>query len=433
MSTPSPRPFFRPRATHDLHCDGVSLPKLARRWGTPLYVYSADAILSRCLLFADAFAGQPHLLCYSVKANPALAILKLLAARGAGFDIVSGGELERVLAVDRAAAARVVFSGVGKTAPELDLALRAGIRIFNVESEAELELLAERSAKRGGRARFALRVNPDVFAATHPYISTGLSEHKFGVSVDEARRLYARVRGEKRLNRRLETSGISVHIGSQIRESEPFGAAAARVVSLVRELRSAGDRGLRSIDLGGGLGIEYEAGADWNPQARVREYAAALRGALAGLNDVELLLEPGRFLVAQAGALLTEVVYTKRNGSKRFVVVDAGMNDLLRPALYGAHHAIEPVVAPRRSAGSETVDVVGPVCESGDFLARDRALPPLKRGDLLAVLDTGAYGQSLASNYNTRPRPAEVLVEGKRSRLIRRRETVKDLLSVEKP
>ncbi len=433
VSTPSPRPFYRPRPKDDLFCDAVSLRRLARRWGTPLYVYSAEAILARYAMFADAFAGQPHLLCYSVKANPALAILKLLAAHGAGFDIVSGGELERVLRVDRAAAVRVVFSGVGKTAPELDLALRARIRIFNVESEGELELLAERAARRGVRARFALRVNPDVFAATHPYISTGLSEHKFGVSIDEARRLYARVRSEKRLNRRLQTAGISVHIGSQIRESGPFGAAAARVVSLVRELRAAGDVGLQSIDLGGGLGIEYEAEAEWNPESRVADYAAALRGALAGLGPVELLLEPGRFLVAQAGALLTEVVYTKRNGAKRFVVVDAGMNDLLRPSLYGAHHAMEPVGAPKPGAVSENVDVVGPVCESGDFLARDRALPPLRRGDLLAVLDAGAYGQSLASNYNTRPRPAEVLVEGKRSRLIRRRETVRELFRMEKP
>ncbi len=401
-------------------------------------MYSADAILARYAMFTAAFAGQPHLICYSVKANPSLAILKLLARQGAGFDIVSGGELERVLAVGgRSSASRVVFSGVGKTAPELDLALRAGIRIFNVESEGELELLAERAARRGVRARFALRVNPDVFAATHPYISTGLSEHKFGVSIDEARRLYARVRCEKPLKKRLQASGISVHIGSQIRDFEPFGAAAARVVSLVCELRAAGDAELRSVDLGGGLGIEYEAGADWNPESRVRDYAAALRRALAALDhgpgSIELLLEPGRFLVAQAGALMTEVVYTKRNGAKQFVVVDAGMNDLLRPSLYGAYHAIEPVKVPAAGAAMETVDVVGPVCESGDFLARDRALPPLHRGDLLLVLDAGAYGQSLASNYNTRPRPSEVLVEGKRSRLIRRRETIKELLRGEMP
>ena len=363
-------------------------------------------------------------LCYSVKANSALAILKLLARAGAGFDIVSGGELERVLAVDRRAGSRVVFSGVGKTAPELDLALRANIRVFNVESEEELELLAERAARRASTARFALRVNPDVFAETHPYISTGLSEHKFGVSIGDARALYAKARRIKR----LRAVGVSVHIGSQIRDPGPFGAAAERVASLVRELRADGEQTLASVDIGGGLGIEYEDAA-WDPEARVRAYAHAVRSALGGLG-IEILLEPGRFLVAQAGALLTEVVYTKRNGSKRFVITDAGMNDLIRPSLYGAHHAIEPVAAPRK--GAETVDVVGPVCESGDFLARDRELPPLRRGDLLAVLDAGAYGLSLSSNYNTRPRPAEALVEGKRARLIRKRESVKDLFAPER-
>ncbi len=425
MSSPFPRPFRRPRPADPLHCDGVSLPQLAKRYGTPLYVYSADAILDRLAMFADAFAGQPHLVCYSVKANSALALLKLLARTGAGFDIVSGGELERVLAVDRRAAARVVFSGVGKTAQELDLALRARIRVFNVESEGELELLAERAARRGRTAEFALRVNPDVFAETHPYISTGLSEHKFGVSIVDARALYAKARRMKR----LRAVGVSVHIGSQIRDAGPFGAATERVAALVRELRADGERNLRSVDIGGGLGIEYESG-DWSPHARVESYAGAVREALGGLG-IELLLEPGRFLVAQAGALLTEVVFTKRNGAKRFVITDAGMTELIRPSLYGAHHAIEPV-APPRTDPLETVDVVGPVCESGDFLARDRELPPLERGDLLAVLDAGAYGLSLSSNYNTRPRPAEVLVKGKRSRLIRRRETMRDLLAPER-
>ncbi len=398
---------------------------MAKRWGTPLYVYSAQAVLDRFAMFAEAFAGQPHLVCYSVKANSALAVLELLAGAGAGFDIVSGGELERVLTVDRRAASRVVFSGVGKTAAELDLALRAKIRVFNVESEEELELLAERAGRRGSVAPFALRVNPDVFAETHPYISTGLSEHKFGVSVADARALYNKARRTKR----LRAVGVSVHIGSQIRDAAPFGAAAARVAELVRELRAEGERALRSVDIGGGLGIDYETD-EWDPQARVRAYAETVRGALGDL-DVELLLEPGRFLVAQAGALLCEVVYTKRNGAKRFVITNAGMNDLIRPSLYGAHHAIEPV-GPRRAGTLETVDVVGPVCESGDFLARDRELSPVERGDLLAILDAGAYGLSLSSNYNTRGRPAEVLVEGKRARLIRKRETVKDLLRPER-
>ncbi len=421
----SPRPFHRPGPAAALHCDRVSLAALAHRHGTPLYVYSADAILDRLRLFRASFAARPHLVCYSVKANSALAILALFARAGAGFDIVSGGELERVLTVSRRAAKRVVFSGVGKTAPELDLALRAGIRVFNVESEGELELLAERAGRRGVIAPFALRVNPDVFAETHPYISTGLSEHKFGVPFAAARGLYARARGLKR----LRAVGVSVHIGSQIRDAAPFGAAAARVAGLVRELRSDGERNLHSVDIGGGLGVEYE-GADWDPRARVEAYAAAVLAAFGSL-DVELLLEPGRFLVAQAGALLSKVVYTKQNGAKRFVVADAGMTELIRPSLYGAHHGIEPVEAPRAGA-PETVDVVGPVCESGDFLARDRALPPLAPSDLLAILDAGAYGLSLSSNYNTRPRPAEVLVEGKRARLIRRRETIRDLLRPER-
>ena len=432
MSSSSPariRPFHRPRPNDPLHCDRLPLGSLAEQWGTPLYVYSADAILARYRMFAEAFAGQDHLVCYSVKANSALAILKLLAGVGAGFDIVSGGELERVLTVDKRAASRVVFSGVGKTAAEIDLALRANIRVFNVESEQELELLAERAAKRGREARFALRVNPDVFAETHPYISTGLSDHKFGIAIGQARALYAAARKQKS----LQATGVSVHIGSQIRDAGPFGAAAERIAALLHELRADGETNLRSVDIGGGLGIEYDASTDWNPQARVHAYAATVSAALGSLRGIELLLEPGRFLVAQSGALLTRVLYTKQNGSKRFVITDAGMNDLLRPSLYGAYHAMEAVAAPRKGhPGTETVDVVGPVCESGDFLARDRELPRLERGDLLAVLDAGAYGQSLASNYNTRPRPAEVLVEGKRARLIRKRETVKELLAVEK-
>ncbi len=423
-----PRPFTRPNLKAPLHCDSVALPKLAKRWGTPLYVYSATAILARYRMFAEAFAGQPHLICYSVKANSALAILKLLAGQGAGFDIVSGGELERVLAGDRRAGSRVVFSGVGKTAPELDLALRAKIRVFNVESEEELELLAERASRRGVRAPFALRVNPDVFAETHPYISTGLSEHKFGVGIAKARALYARARRLKG----LQAVGVSVHIGSQIRDAGPFGATAARVAALVAELRVDGENSLRSLDIGGGLGIEYDAAAKWDPRSRVAEYAAAICGALGALGGMELLLEPGRFLVAQAGALLTEVVYTKQNGSKHFAITDAGMNDLIRPSLYNAYHAIETVAA-QGTNELEMVDVVGPVCESGDFFARDRTLPHLTRGDLLAILDAGAYGLSLSSNYNTRPRPAEVMVEGKRVRLIRRRETVRELLKPEKP
>ncbi|GGH11935.1 diaminopimelate decarboxylase [Silvibacterium dinghuense] len=421
------RPFEYPGSKAPLSCGPVSLASLAKKHGTPLYVYSADAIRYRFGLFQQAFAGQRHLICYAVKANSSLAILKLLAAEGAGFDIVSGGELERVLAVAPEAAGRVVFSGVGKTAPELDLALRSGILLFNVESEGELELLAERAAKLRKRARIALRVNPDVFAETHPYISTGLREHKFGIDIRRARAVYRRAAQDKW----LEPAGISVHIGSQIRTADPFGAAADRVAKLVRDLRKDG-LPIQYLDAGGGLGIEYHAAQPFHPEEKVQQYAAAVRAAVSELSDITLLLEPGRFLVAQAGALLARVLYVKKNGEKTFVITDAGMNDLIRPTLYQAHHEILPVEPPS-SRRTITADVVGPVCESGDFFARDRVLAPLKPGDLVAILDAGAYGMSLASNYNTRGRAAEVLVEGKRARLIRRRETLADMLSTETP
>jgi diaminopimelate decarboxylase len=421
----STRPFAHPDARSPLACDGVSLELLAKRYGTPLYVYSAGQILHRLRLFAEAFQSISHLVCYSVKANSALAILKLLDQNGAGFDIVSGGELERILRVNKQAARRVVFSGVGKTAAEIDLALRSGILIFNVESAGELDLLAERSAKLRKRARVALRVNPDVFAETHPYISTGLREHKFGIDIRQARSVY-KIAAKQKF---LDPCGVSVHIGSQIRSADPFGAAAERVAQLIRDLRADG-LPINSVDVGGGLGIEYHAGHNFNPEEKVHQYATALLEALQPIENLQLLLEPGRFIVAQAGALLTRVLYVKKNGEKTFVVTDAAMNDLIRPALYQAHHDIMPVVR-RKGARKRTVDVVGPVCETGDFFARDRELPELQPGDLAAILDTGAYGLSLSSNYNSRPRPAEVLVEGKRARLIRRRETMDDLLLTE--
>jgi diaminopimelate decarboxylase len=418
----SSRPFHYPQAGAPLSCGKVSLESLARRFGTPLYVYSADQIVERLGLFQQALKGRDHLVCYAVKANSALAILKLLAAHGAGFDIVSGGELERVLAAAPEAVGRVVFSGVGKTAAEIDLALKAGILEFNVESEAELALLAARAKKLKTKARFALRVNPDVFADTHPYISTGLREHKFGIDIRQAARIYKSVVG----NRWLEAHGVSVHIGSQIRSAAPFGAAMVRVSRLVGELRGGGIV-LKSIDAGGGLGIDYHGGA-FDAAAKVQEYAAAIGEALAGFEG-RLMLEPGRFLVAQAGALVARALQVKRNGKKTFVITDAAMNDLIRPALYQAHHEIVPV---RRRAGRpRTVDVVGPVCETGDFFARDRKLAPVEPGDLVALLDAGAYGMAQSSNYNTRPRAAEVLVEGGKARLIRRRETVADLLAPE--
>jgi diaminopimelate decarboxylase len=396
---------------------------LARKYGTPLYVYSAGHIRERVELFQRAFAAVPHLLCYAVKANSALAILDLIHRLGGGFDVVSGGELERVLAVDRAAGERVVFSGIGKTAPEMDLALRANILVFNVESEQELELLSERAARLRKRARIALRVNPDVFAETHPYISTGMQEHKFGIDIRRARAVY------RKAGKYLEPAGVSVHIGSQIRSPDPFGAAAERVVRLVGELRRDG-HAIRSIDVGGGLGVEYHADKSFNAEEKVQQYAAAVIPAVQAVGGLKLLLEPGRFIVAQAGALLTRVLYVKKNGARTFVVTDAGMNDLIRPALYQAYHEIVPVT-PKRTSRRVVADVVGPVCETGDFFARDRELPPLRQGDLVAILDTGAYGMSLASNYNSRPRPAEVLVNGRRSRLIRRRETFADMLATE--
>jgi diaminopimelate decarboxylase len=432
----SDHPFAYPKNKAALHCENVSLVSLAKKYGTPLYVYSAGQILDRYRLFSNAFGHRDHLICYAVKANSNLSILKLLARQGSGFDIVSGGELLRILAVNKKAASRVVFSGVGKTVAEMDLALKAGILIFNLESESEVALLAERAGKLRIRAKVALRVNPHVFAETHPYISTGLREHKFGIDIKAARPVYQEVKR----SRYLDPVGISVHIGSQIRTAEPFEAALEGVAELIRELQGDGIQ-IRFVDAGGGLGIDYRgrpvpsagngpAGlSDFDPVGEMGKYAAAVERALEGF-EVRLLLEPGRFLIAQAGSLLAKVLYVKRNGSKTFVITDAGMNDLIRPALYQAYHEILPVIHdPQAKTG--IVDVVGPVCETGDFFARDRQMPEVKEGDLVAILDAGAYGMSLSSNYNSRPRPAEVLVEGKGARLIRRRETIRDLVSPE--
>jgi diaminopimelate decarboxylase len=417
----SSRPFQYAKPGGPLSCGPVSLETLARRYGTPLYVYSADQIAERLEMFHNALAGRDHLVCYAVKANSTLAILRLLGERGAGFDIVSGGELERVLATAPHVAGRVVFSGVGKTQAEIDLALKARILQFNVESEGELALLAARARRLRIRARFALRVNPDVFADTHPYISTGLREHKFGVDIRHALGLYKQAAND----RWLVPFGVSVHIGSQIRSAAPFGAAIERVSKLVSRLKREGID-LACIDAGGGLGIDYHGPFD--AAAKVAEYAAALDGALNGF-DGTLLIEPGRFLVAEAGALLARVLYVKRNGKKTFVITDAAMNDLIRPALYQAHHEIVPVR--RRPGKPRVVDVVGPVCESGDFFARDRKLALVEPGDLVALLDAGAYGMSQSSNYNSRPRAAEVLVNGESARLIRRRESINEMLAPE--
>jgi diaminopimelate decarboxylase len=419
------RSFGKP--DREMHAEEVALTRLAQRFGTPLYVYSAATIRERYQLFDKAFQGCEHTVCYSVKANSNLSILRLLAQMGAGFDIVSGGELQRVIAAARKTVRKVVFSGVGKLADEIDAALAAGILLFNVESESELELLAARAAHLRKKADFAIRVNPDVAANTHPYISTGLHQHKFGVPWRDAAELY-RYGAEQDY---LQPRGVSVHIGSQITDADPFQEAMERVVSLVRSLR-AERFDIGYVDAGGGLGISYEDPASVDFSREVRQYAAALTKPLKGMG-LHLLLEPGRAVIATAGLLLTRVVYRKRNDAKQFVIVDAAMNDLIRPSLYDAYHEIVPVVpGPYKGDNVEPLDIVGPVCESGDFFAHDRKIADLAEADLLAILDAGAYGMSLASNYNTRPRAAEVLVDGKRVKLIRRRETVEDLIGPER-
>lgn len=407
-------------AARQLCCEQVPLSELADRFGTPLYVYSATSIRERVRSFARNFRGVSHI-CYSVKANSNLTILQLLAKMGCGFDVVSGGELERVLRADRRAARRVVFSGVGKTAAEIESALKADILLFNLESPAEMELVAACAQKMKRKARIAWRVNPDVPAETHPYISTGLRKHKFGVPIGEARELYAAAARSKS----LQVAGVSVHIGSQITQFAPFRVAMERVAELVRQLQNDGQK-IRYVDAGGGLGINYDGPQDFS--AVVAEYAEAVTQPMRELK-VKVLLEPGRSIIGPAGALLTTVLYRKTNGGKKFVVVDGAMNDLIRPALYQAEHQIIPVEDVK--AAPEIVDIVGPVCESGDFFAHDRTLPKVDAGDVLAILDAGAYGMALASNYNTRSRPAEILINGKSAKLIRCRETVVDQIRPE--
>ena len=406
-----------------LYADRVPLAFLAEKYGTPLYVYSAAAIRDRFKTFDTAFTKTSHTVCYAVKANSNLTLLGLLFKLGAGFDVVSGGELERVLHVSRKAAKKVVFSGVGKSPEEIDLALRSDILLFNVESESELDVLAECASKRKKKARIALRVNPDVSAETHPYISTGLREHKFGIAIHEAPDIYIRAGRLKS----LDVAGVSVHIGSQITNIDPFAAAMTRVAKLVERLRDAGHT-IRYVDAGGGLGIPYtaEEAENFDFQAKMRAYGDAITNAVSGLK-VHLLLEPGRSIVGPCGILISRVMYQKQNGSKRFTIVDAAMNDLIRPSLYKAHHEIVPLQCSNVDAQMK-FDVVGPICETGDFFARDRELPILREGDYVAILDAGAYGMSLASNYNTRPRAAEVLVEGNNAKVIRDRETIRDLL-----
>ncbi|MGH9467578.1 MAG: diaminopimelate decarboxylase [Terriglobales bacterium] len=418
---PGARPFHY-RGTR-LEGGGVAVEALAERWGTPLYVYATGAIEAAYGAYRRAFAGLPVEVCAAVKANGNLSLLRMLARAGCGFDVVSGGELERVLQAG-GDAARVVFSGVGKTAAEMDLALGAGIRLFQVESEPELELLAERAERLRRRACFGLRVNPDIGAKTHPHIATGLRQHKFGLEVEAARKLYLGARGR----RWLEPAGMGFHIGSQILTCRPFARAAERVLQLAEELEGHGVR-LRYLDAGGGLGISYRAG---QKAPSLAAYAAALRAAAGTWLQQPgraLLLEPGRSLFAPAGALLTRVLYVKRHGGRTFVITDAGANDLMRPSLYGAYHEIAP--ARRRAGARRRVEVVGPLCETSDQFAHQRLLPPLEAGDVLAILDAGAYGFALSSNYNARPRAAEAAVAGGRARLIRRRERLAELWAAE--
>jgi diaminopimelate decarboxylase len=400
-----------------LTCDGVALADIAAKAGTPCYVYSAATILENYRAYDSTLQGVPHTICYAVKANGNLAILRLLARAGAGFDIVSGGELHRVLKAG-GDPAKVVFSGVGKTSEEIDAALQAGIFAFNCESEPELALLDALAHRRGVRARVALRVNPDVEASTHAYISTGSLAHKFGIDIGEAEAVYARARQHPH----LLLEGVSCHIGSQQFDFEPMMKAADRVVELIARLRGNGFD-IRHVDLGGGLGVTYRPE---EPAPPIGEFTMALREKVAGLG-LHLFLEPGRSIAGNTGVLLTRVLYRKRSGDKEFVVVDAAMNDLIRPALYDAYHEILPLRAMSTGCGLRA-DVVGPVCESGDFLAQDRQMPEVFPGDLLAVCTAGAYGFAQASNYNARPRPAEVLIENGSWRVIRKRETLDDLI-----
>jgi diaminopimelate decarboxylase len=401
-----------------LRLDGAALAEVAAEFGTPLYVYGRAAIEEAFAAYERAFAAVPHRLCYAVKANGNGAILRLLAGLGAGADIVSGGEL---LAACRAGfpPERIVFAGVGKSDEEIALGLEHGIGEINAESEQEIRRIGALAAARGRVARVSLRVNPDIDARSHPYISTGLREAKFGVDIALAPEILRRVRELPG----VELVGLQCHIGSQITDLEPLAAAARALAGLSRQLLEEGFA-LRTIDLGGGLGVSYDGQCAPGPEA----FAAAVLPAVEKL-PLTLVLEPGRSLVAPAGVLLTRVLYVKQGPARRFVIVDAGMNDLLRPALYDAYHRIEPVRSRGRAA--ELVDVVGPVCETSDFLARRRELERPEPGDLLAVRDAGAYGFAMASNYNMRPRAAEVLIEAGRPRLIRRRETFEDLVRTE--
>jgi len=398
-----------------LFCEEVSIPEIAREVGTPFYLYSHRTLRNHFRVFDAAFAEVPHIVCFAIKANSNTAILRIFIREGGGVDLVSGGELFRALkaGVDPA---KVVYSGVGKREDEIDFALRSGILMFNVESDQELEAIHARAERIGVRAGIGLRVNPDVDPETHPHISTGLKENKFGVDLEASLRAYRRA---ARL-RHLDIKGVSCHIGSQVTKLSPFIDALSRLKGLIRKLREEGIA-IRYLDLGGGLGITYDREEPPHPS----EYAKAIIEASREI-DCTFIFEPGRVIVGNAGILVTKVLYTKENEGKRFVIADAGMNDLLRPSLYGSFHQLQPVV--RSERGEITADLVGPICESGDFLARGRKMPAFDPGELIAVMSAGAYGFSMSSNYNSRPRVPEILVREGSWHVIRKRETCEDLI-----
>jgi diaminopimelate decarboxylase len=422
--TPAQLPLRYNRSVHYfeyknglLHCEGVPLDRIAKEAGTPAYVYSEETLRRHVRVFDEAFHSIPHLMCYAVKANSNINILRRFAEWGTGFEIISGGELFRVLGAG-GSPQKTIFDGPGKTIEEIRYALDSDILFFNVESGTELESIQDIARQANKRARVSIRANPDVDPRTHPYISTGMQKHKFGVSLPEARELYRRAKGLSN----IEVVGVTCHIGSQITQMGPFEEAIASIREFILELKREG-HALKYVDFGGGLGISYDAEEPPSPATYAKSIAH-------GTKDLGLtvILEPGRVIVGNAGILLTRVLLKKNQGDKKFVVVDAGMNDLIRPALYGSHHQIWSV---REEKQREKVDVVGPVCESADFFAQDREVALLRDGDLLAVMSAGAYGFSLSSNYNSRPRAAEILVKGDSYEVIRRRETYEDLIRLE--
>ena len=403
---------------NDLYCEDMAIENIAKEVGTPFYLYSKETLEHHFKVFDNAFSDVPHITCYAVKANSNIAILDIFGRLGGGADIVSGGELFRALRAGMSPG-KIVYSGVGKKIEEIDFALKSGILMFNIESSQELEVINQRAEKLGKKARISIRINPDVDPKTHPYISTGLKKSKFGIDIKKALNEYRKARELKN----IEVVGVDCHIGSQITEIGPFKDAVRKIKELVVTLTSEGFA-IKYLDLGGGLGIPYNAEEPPLPL----EYARTIIEEVRGLGCT-LILEPGRLLVGNAGILVTKVLYTKDTEEKSFVIVDAGMNDLIRPSIYGSFHFIQPVKKEERP--NTMVDVVGPVCESGDFLAKERQMPEARQGELLAVMSGGAYGFAMASNYNSRPRVAEVLVQGDRYHIIRKRETFEDLIRLE--